>query len=94
MGDWQLTATTGYCDAVDEEVTIIVSKDWSARCVSYKKYYQPGRDTRKLMEQKARTLNRKISCEGLDCPRVTHYKDKLYAEEARKQAAGQESKGT
>jgi hypothetical protein len=31
VGDWQITATTIYCDAVDDDVTIIVYKDWSTK---------------------------------------------------------------
>jgi hypothetical protein len=32
MVDWQITAKTIYCEAVKEEVTIIIKKDWSANC--------------------------------------------------------------
>jgi hypothetical protein len=35
VGDWQLTATAIYCDAVDDDVTIIVYKDWSTKCTGY-----------------------------------------------------------
>jgi hypothetical protein len=29
--DWQVTATPIYCGALDDDMTIIVCKDWSAR---------------------------------------------------------------
>jgi hypothetical protein len=33
MVDWQITAATIYCDDVDDEVTVIVNRDGSVRCV-------------------------------------------------------------
>ena len=36
MVDWQVTATTIYCDAVDDDVTLLVYKDGSAKCTGYK----------------------------------------------------------
>jgi hypothetical protein len=38
MVNWQVTATTVFCDAVDDEVTIIVYKDWSVKCTGHEKY--------------------------------------------------------
>ena len=32
MPDWEVTATTVHCDAVDDEVTILVNGDATARC--------------------------------------------------------------
>jgi hypothetical protein len=81
MVNWQLTATTIYCDAVDDEVTVIVNKDWSIKCTGAKKYKEPSEEIRKLVKEKAGKLKREISCEGLDCPRVNQYRDKLIAEE-------------
>jgi len=40
MGAWQVTATAIYCDAVDDEVTILVYKDWSTERTGYKKYVE------------------------------------------------------
>jgi hypothetical protein len=81
MADWQITATTIYCDAVDDEVTIMVYGDWSVACTGYNRYYHPTRETARVMESKSRKLNRKVVCEGLDCHRVTDYTAKLRAEE-------------
>ena len=83
MVNWQVTATTIYCDAVDDEVTLMVYKDGSAKCTSYKKYYQPSKEARKLLKRKSKQLNRKLKCEGLECYRVVQYKEKLFAEEAK-----------
>ena len=83
MIDWQVTATTIYCDAVDDEVTLMVYKDGSAKCTGYKKYYQPSKEVRKLLEKKSKKLNRKLACEGLECCRIAQYKEKLFAEEPK-----------
>ena len=86
--DWQITATTIYCDAVDDEVTVQINKDWSAACSGYHRYWQPSKDVVKEMERKSRRLNRKLRCEGLDCHRVTGYQQKLMAEESGKGTGG------
>jgi len=83
MVNWQVTATTIYCDAVDDEVTLMVYKDGSAKCTGYEKYCNPSKEISKLLERKGKQLNRKLECEGLECYRVIQYKEKLFAEEAK-----------
>jgi len=83
MVNWQVTATTIYCDAVDDDVTLMVYKDKTTKCVGYHRYHQSSQETRKLMERKSRELNRKLECEGPECHRVIQYRDKLFAEEAK-----------
>jgi len=83
MVNWQVTATTIYCDAVDGEVTLMVYKDGSAKCTGYNKYRQPNKEASKLLERKGKQLNRRLECEGLECYRVVQYKEKLFAEEAK-----------
>ena len=83
MVNWQVTATTIYCDAVDADVTLIVNKDRSAKCTGYKKYCGPGKEISKLLEKKGKQLGRKLECEGTECSRVTQYRDKLFAEETK-----------
>jgi len=82
--DWQVTATSIYCDAVDDDVTIMVYKDWSIKCTGYKKYGEniKGGATKGLKRRK--WLGRKLKCEGLECSRVIGYKEKLFAEEEAK----------
>ena len=82
MVNWQVTAKTIYCEATDDEVTILVYKDGSAKCTGYQKYGQPSDETVKLLRQKSRQLKRQLQCEGLECLRVTQYRDKLLAKEA------------
>ena len=82
MADWQVTATTIYCDAVDNEVTILVYKDGSIRCTGYKKYVEnPDKETTQMLKKKGKRLGRNLKCEGPQDSRVTSYRDKLTTEE-------------
>jgi len=84
MVNWQVTATTIYCDAVDEEVTLLVYKDWSTKGTGYKKHGKPSKEMLNLLEKKSKQLKRRLKCTGPECPKVTQYKEKLFAEEAKK----------
>jgi len=84
MVTWQLTATTIYCDAVDDEVTILVYKDGTAQCNDYRKYGKPGKEILNLLKRKSKQLKRRLECTGPACYRVIEYKDKLFTEEAEK----------
>ena len=80
--NWQKTATTISCDAVDDFVTLLVSKDWSAKCVGYNKYGENiTKDVAKELRKRGKKLGRELKCEGPECHRVIEYKDKLLAEE-------------
>jgi hypothetical protein len=83
MIGWQITAKTIYCDAVDDEVTLLVYKDRSARCTGCQKYNEPNDITRKMIKEKSQRLKRPIRCGGEDCVRVTEYKEKILAEEIK-----------
>ena len=83
--DWQVTATSIYCDAVDDDVTIMVYKDWSTKCTGDKKYGENiKREVAKELKRRGKRLGRKLKCEGPECSRVIEYKDKLFAEEEAK----------
>ena len=84
MVNWQITAVTIYCDAVDDEVTLLVYKDWTTKCTGYRKYAEPSKETLKLLKKKSRQLNHRLECTGPECRRVLKYKEKLSAEEAEK----------
>ena len=88
MLDWQVTATTIYCDAVDDEVTMLVYKNGSAQCTAYQRYGKPDKETVKLMRKKERQLKRHLACEGSECYRIVQYRDKLFGEEARRGTKG------
>jgi hypothetical protein len=81
MSNWQTTAKTIFCEAVDDEVTVMIYKNSSVRCTGCKKYTEPNDITRKLVREKNRRLKRTIKCEGEDCPRVSGYKTSILAEE-------------
>ena len=87
MVNWKVTAATIYCDAVDDEVTLLVYKDRSARCTGYKKYGKPNKEIAKIMERKSKQLKRQLECEGSECYRVIQYRDKLFAEGSKEEAA-------
>jgi hypothetical protein len=80
--DWEETATTIYCDAVDDDVTIIVYKDWSTRCTGCRKYVESlTKETAKMLKRKAKRLGKNLRCEGpLDC-KVTDYRDILVSQD-------------
>ena len=82
MVDWQVTATTIYCDAVDDDVTIMVYKDWSTKCTGYKKYGEGlNKETAQVLKKKAKRLGRNLGCEDPLDNRVTDYRDRLMAED-------------
>ncbi|TET67129.1 MAG: hypothetical protein E3J40_03780 [Dehalococcoidia bacterium] len=83
MVNWQVTAATIYCDAVDDEVTLLVYRDGSVKCIGYRKYGEPGKEAAKLLQKKSKQLERRLECQGPECSRVIQYRDKLFAEEAK-----------
>jgi hypothetical protein len=80
MVDWDITATTILCEAVDDEVTLIVSKDGTVKCTGNQKYANPDKVTARELKQKSKKLGRKLACEGIDCARVTGYREGLLGE--------------
>lgn len=74
MVDWQITATTIYCDAVADEVTLLVYKDGTVRCTGYAKYSDPGWGAEALKKQN-------LECQGMGCHWVTEYRDGLLSAE-------------
>ena len=72
MTDWQLTATTIFCDDMKDEVTIIVYKDGKIKCTGY--------DTFSKQNPKASNKNNQ-ECRGPVCQRMEEYKNRLLSEE-------------
>jgi hypothetical protein len=83
MVDWQVTATTIHCDAVDDEVTIMVNKDWSAKCTGVRKYTE-SREEQVNLVRKGLQLRRTLECEGVGCTHIIEYQQKLRDEEVSK----------
>jgi (2Fe-2S) ferredoxin len=83
MMNWQVTAATIYCEAIDGEATVLVYKDGSVKCVSYQKYAEPDAEVVKSQLKKDRRFNRQLACQGPECHRLIQYRDRLFAEEAK-----------
>ena len=81
MPDWERTATTIYCDAVDDEVTLIVHRDGTSQCTGHTKYSNPDKETSKSIKTRSRHSGKQLRCDGPECHRVTQYHDRLFAEE-------------
>ena len=79
--DWQITATTIKCEAVGDEITIMVYSDGTARCASYAKYGVTDKKTLANIEKRAKKLGIASTCEGPQCRRVINYRDKIFSEE-------------
>ena len=76
MVNWQVTATTLYCDTVNDEVTILVYKDWSVKCTGYNKYSNTGKKNERSKQ--------KLECTGPNCQRAIQYREKLQSEENKR----------
>jgi hypothetical protein len=80
--DWQVTATTLYCEAVADEVTLLVYPDWSVKCTGQEKYaglHKAGAEQLKRRPAKKKSLD----CQGINCPTVSAYLNKLKFEEEK-----------
>ena len=82
MPDWQVTATTIYCDAVDEEVTLLVRKDWSYKCTGYVGFRQAPGATYSRLKKKTGRSKKHLQCADPECDRLIAYKNRLQSEEA------------
>ena len=83
QADWQLTATTINCDAVYDEVTILVYNNWTVKCTGHSKY-SSAKEASKLIRKKSRLIGRQLKCDGPECTRVIQYREKLLSEESKK----------
>jgi len=78
--NWQVTATTIHCDYVDDNVTLMVDRDWTTRCAWYHRYKQKILENPKQKFDKAIRL-KMAKCPGTECPIALEYRDKLIREE-------------
>ncbi len=82
MIDWQVTATTIHCDAIDDDVTIVVHKDWTTVCTGYGKYVENlNTQTAGIVRKKEKISGKPLRCEGPMDYRVMNYRNKLASEE-------------
>jgi hypothetical protein len=85
--NWQVTATTLYCDAVHDEVTLLVYRDGSAKCTGYAKYGGAGEVAIGLSSRKDRLSKQLNGCGGPLCHRMIEYRERLFSEEAKRDCA-------
>jgi hypothetical protein len=91
MVDWQITATTLVCNAIAEEVTVLVYPDWTVRCTGLEEYTKNRRASLELLKRSL-TLKKTLECKGLDCPTIVEYKLKLEDEERQQKSHTGEKK--
>jgi hypothetical protein len=79
MVDWELTATTVYCESVGDEVTLLVTADGACRCTGRRKY---GPDDEKAVakQPKGRQSGRPV-CAAAECAIIVRYREKLFGDE-------------
>ena len=78
MPNWQVTGTTVRCDTVNDEVTLLVYKDWSVKCTGYPKYGSNSGHGKAAR----RGGSAGPGCQGQDCRLAVEYRRKLQTEEA------------
>jgi hypothetical protein len=80
MVDWDVTATTILCESVNDEVTIIVNGDGTAKCSGLQKYDLSNKEIKKALKQKSKTAGKELKCVGADCAVVKQHRDKIMGE--------------
>ncbi|MCX7911879.1 MAG: hypothetical protein N2506_02795 [Dehalococcoidales bacterium] len=74
---WQVTATTVYCEHVDDEVTFIVRPDGACRCTGQDRYFTPDGEVSRRMKQRSKSLGRVLRCLGEGCPLLLEHRDEI-----------------
>ena len=68
--DWEITATTVYCDSVGDEVTLMVYADGACKCTGSRKHAAAGKKTRS-------TSKKGRGCVEAECLTLSRYRDSL-----------------
>jgi hypothetical protein len=80
MVDWEITATTIFCESVDDEVTLIVSGDGTVKCGGRQKYEKTSKETNKLLKDKSKAMGKQLKCNGEACNIMKQYRDRMLGE--------------
>jgi hypothetical protein len=80
MVDWEVTATTIFCESVNDEVTVIVSGDGTVKCSGRQKYEKPGKEVKKALKTRSKAVDKTLACLGETCAAVKQYRDKMLSE--------------
>ncbi len=82
MVDWQVTAKAIYCEAVEDDVIIMVFPDHRVKCTGYSKYGPEAKpEALATLKKKSRVLKRKLRCEGPEDYRVIDYKASVFGQD-------------
>jgi hypothetical protein len=79
--DWELTATTVYCDAVDDEVTLILNADGTLKCTGRDKYLKPDKETSRTMRKKSQRRRKPLACRDNECTIIIDYRNNILGNE-------------
>jgi hypothetical protein len=82
--DWEITATTVYCEAVDDEVTLIIYADGTSSCTGRDQYIKPDKETSRSMKKNSRRQGKLLACRDSDCTIVSDYRDNILSGESKK----------
>ena len=85
MSDWQVTAATIHCEAVADDVTIIVYPDWSTKCSGLVKYTS-DRDASIALVKRSLKLRQSLDCLEAGCTYISEYVARLRSEETVRKA--------
>ncbi len=80
MAGWQVTATTIYCEDVDDEVTLLIYSDGTASCTGHRKYTSPGKDTARTLKKKSQKSGKKLGCAPGECRQLIEHREKWLGE--------------
>jgi hypothetical protein len=80
MVDWEVTATTIFCEAVGDEVTLVVYGNGAIKCSGRQKYDSPAKDVKKSLAAKGKSSGKQLACKGEGCVTVKQYRDKMLGE--------------
>ena len=80
MIDWQVTATTIFCPAVNDEVTLIITPDGTVKCTGVQKYEIPDKQNAKILKQKSKAVQKPLKCVGENCASTRQYREKIMGE--------------
>ena len=83
MVDWQVTAITIYCDAINDEVTIMVYKDWSVKCTGCVDCNEVTGKRASLAKKGNEASKKQTRCLGHECERVIQYREGLRLQERK-----------
>jgi len=80
MVDWEVTATTIFCETVNDEVTLIIKPGGPVICTGRQKYENAGKEAGKVLKQKSKVSGKQLKCIGENCAELKQYRSKMLGE--------------